>query len=232
MSSLRFYIFLVTCVALFITSCDSGTDPVSTALPRGNWYHVLESNAGNPSTRTHSRITLGNDTASIVDTFFTVTNDISAIDSIRYIELELNGVGDGYYRAFEIHTAPDLTPTDTTLHYWYFFVRNNLLYYYTGMRFEGGQSGIVGSWSNASYDNSLLGEQTNMTFTPDSVMIVREALDGTTVFSKNYSYETDKDTLRIAGSDVPYYGQRYEIVPGLALYITSHATRGYAPLEE
>lgn len=209
--------------SLLVSACDGGSGPASETMPQGEWLRTTTMAGGKEH---HSRILLQRDSAFIADTVFSVAGGSAVVDSIHSIELELAVAGDGYYRAVEEHVEGGSDITAQELHYWYFYTKNDSLYFYRGMRLRGKQITLPGSWNVSAADSAFLGESYTYTFTDDEVTIAHLSPSGTDTHT--YPYRSTRDSLIIEGSALPFAGSRFEIVPGLALYITSHREAGYA----
>lgn len=210
--------------AFLLSSCQEANGPIGEVLPQGEWTRTTVMRDG----REHrSMIFLRLDSAFIADTILSQVNGIAVTDSIHYTALELTTAGDGYLRAVEEHSAGQSDITSQELRYWYFYAKNDSLYFYRGMRLRGRNLSLSGSWNVSAADSAFLGASYSYSFTEDSVTIVHTAPAG--IESHTYPYRTANDSLIIAGAGLPFSGNRFEIVPGLALYITSHREAGYGP---
>jgi len=222
--------FLLASVALLALSlfgaCDGSTDPgESTSLPYGRYLYKELVQQGAVTRELRSAIELRSaDNARIYDTIYRVTNGELSIDSVFETELHLGSGGAGYQRAVEIHKVLG-APVDTTLHYWYFFRRGDSLFYYKGDRFTGGNIGLTGKWMSDPKDSAVVGWRTDIDFRASDVEIRRVPVDGGQSESV-FPYTESKNTIAIQG-DSPFAGDRYQIVPGWALFITTHAAKGY-----
>lgn len=210
-------------LSLLLASCDSGSDPIPDSTPQGEWRRTLNL----PDGREHrSTIFLRRDSAFIADTIVSFPNGVETIDSTHATELELTVAGDGYYRAVESHTDGGSDIVTRELRYWYFYSKNDSLYFYRGMRLRGKGLSLPGNWNLSAADSAFLGESYAFSFTDAQVTVTRLSPAGIETYT--YPYSTTRDSLTIVGDVVPHYGTRFEIVPGLALYITSHRETGYA----
>lgn len=207
-------------VATILSACDGGTDPVIPAPPEGTFTRVAQIGE-----RTlHSTFTLTADSGSIRDTLFASTG---AVDSTHATELELNPAGDGYLRAVETHDASGSDVTEHVLRYWYFYERNDSLFYFRGMRFRGNNPSIIGDWHISNADSAYIGVSYTYLFADDSVTIITDPGADTTL-----PYMINRDTLRIEGTGFESFGPRYELIPALAVYITTRANVGYRRVGE
>jgi hypothetical protein len=202
---------------------DTSTQFVSFAIPRGQW-RLEKLDSGSGIEQRHVRnFTLSDTLGVLTDTFAINNNGLWEVDSTAITRLVLQSIGDGYQRAIEIRNA-DTPDPDSLVRYWYFFKRNDSLYYYTGMRFLGNNSGLKGTWRTDERDSALLRETTWLNFYDDSLVVShRSSILGNT--DRSYTYHALNNALTIDGID-NFYGGRYEVVPGWSLYITSQAGEG------
>ena len=214
-------------VALLLSSCQEEAGPIGDVIPQGEWTRTLALQGGKEK---RSRIFLQRDSAFIADTIVSFAGGVPAVDSVHSIELELAVAGDGYFRGVEHHSVGGSDVISQELRYWYFYIKNDSLYFYRGMRLLGNRISLPGTWSMSSADSAFLGASYVYTFTNDQVTITRLAPGGTE--ANTYPYSAARDSLRISGSPLPFPGSRFEIVPGLALYITSHRETGYVQKRE
>lgn len=212
----------VALLALLLVGCGGSNDPVPEPVPIGEWYRSSTMPNGNVY---RSKILVARDSACINDTIFSFPNGVETVDSTHEVRMELTPSGDGYFRAVEEHTFNGSDIVQEDLRYWFFFVRNDSLYFYKGIRLRGRNTGVKGDWNLSAADSAFLGRSYSYSFDNNNVKITRLAPNGIT--SENYPYRASHDTLEITGNNVPPYGNRFEIVPGLALYITAHAESGY-----
>jgi hypothetical protein len=176
-----------------------------------------------------SYITLGSPKGdSIVDSTWVQNGSEWRLDTIRQLRFEFYPVGDGYDRAVEVHKVGGET-VDTTLHYWYFFTRGDTLFHYVGMRFLGNNSGLKGTWVTEAKDAAYLNGYCSLSFDGDSVTI-QQGSGSSGGVTGVYSYSTNRDTIHI-DTDTFAYGDRYELLPGIHLYITSRATSPYVAVK-
>lgn len=215
----------VVLLGLFISACGGSNDPIPEPVPVGEWFRAVSLKDGRVH---HSTVLVARDSACINDTVFSFPGGVPTIDSAYAIRMELTPSGDGYFRAVEEHTASGSDVVEEDLRYWFFFVRDDSLYFYQGMRLRGRNTGVKGDWNLSAADSAFLGASYSYSFDGDNVKITSLSPAGTN--SKTYPYQIAHDTLSITGDDLPPYGSRYEIVPGLALYLTAHEEAGYAPL--
>jgi hypothetical protein len=215
---------LLLLLAIMASGCgDTSTQFVSYAIPRGQW-RLEKLDTGSGIEQRHVRnFTLSDTLGVLTDTFAINNNGTWEVDSTAITRLVLQSIGDGYQRVIEIRNA-DAPDPDSLVRYWYFFKHNDSLYYYTGMRFLGNNSGLKGTWRTDDRDSVLLRETTWLNFYDDSLVISRRSgilgnADG------SYSYQAHNNALTINSLD-NFYGNRYEVVPGWSLYITSQAGEG------
>ncbi|MCE2504404.1 MAG: hypothetical protein J4G05_10155 [Chlorobi bacterium] len=203
-------------------ACEGSSGPISTPIPQGTFTRVISLGGGK---ELHSMIQLELDSTFITDTVYSFPGGVTTVDSTHSIQLELNPAGDGYFRAVEEHRTPGSNITENILRYWFFFERGDSLLFYRGMRFQGNNNRIEGSWRLSFADSSFIGMSYTYVFTEDSVTITR--ISGTGAVHTTSAYALKSDTLSITENNVSIFGDRLEIIPGLALYITSHADKGY-----
>ncbi len=215
-------LFVSALLAFGLIACDGNNAPISEPIPQGLFTRTAQADGGR---ELRSSILLERDSAFITDTVYTFPSGIRTVDSVHSVELELNPAGDGYYRAVEEHLASGSDVTENILRYWYFFQRGDSLFFYRGIRLRGNYTGIEGGWRLSSADSAYIGKSYTYVFTKDSVTITQSSNTG--VQSLTYSYGLNRDTLRINGGQIPRFGDRFELIPGLALYLTTHADTGY-----
>ncbi|MGE3801989.1 MAG: hypothetical protein AB7H80_13290 [Candidatus Kapaibacterium sp.] len=213
---------LLALAAFSLISCDGNSGPISEPIPQGLFVRIAPLDNGR---ELQSTLQLERDSAFITDTIYSFPAGVRTIDSIHSVQLELNPAGDGYYRTVEEHLASGSDIVSNVLRYWYFFQRNDSLFYYRGIRLRGNNTGIVGGWRLSTADSAYIGTSYNYVFTEDSVAITESSKIG--VLSTSYAYSLDGSQLSIHGLPSPPFGSRFEIIPGLALYLTTKADIGY-----
>ncbi len=221
MKSITTTILLLTTSTLWL-ACSSSSGPIEDPMPRGLYTRVEIISGG----EIHRSVRVQPDSAFFFDTVYTSVNGVLEVDSVYQLTLELNPSADGYLRAVEEERAGGGAVTGSNLRYWFFFQRNDSLYYYQGMRYRGEGLTLPGTWSMSAADSAYLGRSSSLTFTDDSVTV---RLFPTGELTKT-TYATEKSgvrTISFGPGNVPPYGPRYEIVPGLALYLTTVADGGY-----
>ena len=214
-------------LAFGLLSCDGNNGPIEELIPQGIFTRVASLDNGR---ELQSRIELELDSAFITDTIYSFPAGVRTVDSVHSMQLELNPAGDGYYRAVEEHLAGGSDITQNILRYWYFFTENDSLFFYRGIRLRGNNTGIVGSWRLSSADSAFIGRSYNYIFTADSVTITESSASGTQ--TDTYAYSIDNSTLSIHALPNPPFGSRFELIPNLALYLTTPADIGYKRAEE
>jgi hypothetical protein len=222
-SSFLSWCLLPVILAAVAGGCDSSPQFSQSGVLSGNWIYSRFDTAAGVAFRRASLLQLSDTVGMKYDTTFEQLGVGWGIDSTTMTRLEFQGVGDGYQRAREIRQTE--TTIDTTVRYWYFFKRGDSLFYYVGMRYLGGSSGLVGTWKNEDRDSADVGGMTTLDFAGDNMVAIR-VKSGTQVQNETRAYRTKGDTLTFDGLPTPY-GDRYEVVPGFALYITTRATGGY-----
>ena len=227
MNNKAFLIVNVVLLGLFVSACGGSNNPVPDPVPTGTWLRVVPLQDGRVH---HSTVLVARDSACINDTVFSFPGGVATVDSTYAVRMELTPSGDGYFRAVEEHTVSGSDVVEEDLRYWFFFVRDDSLHFYHGMRLRGRNTGVKGDWNLSAADSAFLGTSYSYSFDGDDVTIT--VLSPSGIVSHTYPYKISQDTLAITGDDVPPYGSRYEIVPGLALYLTAHEEAGYAPLQQ
>ena len=208
--------------SLFVVACSESSGPVDQITPEGIFHRVDQVAGG----EWHRGLRLEADSAFLFDTLYTDVGGTLTVDSIRVLELELNPSADGYLRAVEEERTEGVGVTDRSLRYWYFFQKGDTLRYYRGMRFRGEHASIVGEWSTSAADSAYLGRSYHYTFTDDSVTITVEP--DMSVVTTSYTIHDDGiRRIEFGPGDLPPFGPRFEIIPALALYLTSEASPGY-----
>lgn len=208
--------------ALFVAACSSGSGPSDQIVPEGIFHRVDVISGG----ELHRGLRLEADSAFLFDTVFSNVGGTLTVDSIRILELELNPSADGYFRAVEEEHTDGSAITDRSLRYWYFYQRGDTLRYYRGMRFRGEHVSIVGDWSTSAADSAYLDRSYHYTFTDDSVT-VRTEPEGSVVTTSYTIHDDGVRRLEFGPGELPPFGPRFEVVPALALYLTSEASPGY-----
>jgi hypothetical protein len=202
-------------------------DPVqstpSTYAPAGRWRYVESDPVRATSLKSYLTLDPGRGSGSIIDTI-----TIGGVDSVATTTLSYNGIGDGYQRMLMIHERPGALP-DTTLSYWYFFRRGDTLLYYSGMRYLGSSPRLRGAWANDPADLSFIEERCRFEFGVDSVRIIHEDTTGGET-AETLRYTAVGDTLTLPPNSC-IVGERYEVTPGISLYITSRPSRRYIPVK-
>jgi hypothetical protein len=221
---MRFYLPLLIILLATQFGCDQTTGPAVGSVPSGRWVHdTTLTVAGEQQRQTSVVILSSTDPAFIRDTSWTLRNSIWEVDSTVETVLKLDPVGDGYLRTVESRRVNGGMP-DSTLRYWYFFSRNDSLYFYRGMRFLGKGLGLVGNWAIDSMDTAATGLSYSLHFTSDSVEIQNSRANGPA--SGRYSYQSSGSLLTINNVSLGF-GSRYEVVPGTAFYSTTTVQSGY-----
>jgi hypothetical protein len=191
--------------------------------PSGRWRYVERSVSGGDSLRSYLFLDPTRGIGVISDT---ITR--GGVDSVVDIRLEYTTVGDGYQRMLLIRQDSGAV-ADTTLGYWYFFRSGDTLLYYSGMRYLGSSARLKGAWGTDPADIYLVNERCRLEFGEDSVRVHHEDLAGG-VTSETLRYTTNGDNLQVEGNSC-IAGDRFEVTPGVSLYITSRTTRRYRPLQ-
>jgi len=207
---------------LLLGACSGSSGPVEDILPEGIFHRVEMTAQG----EIHHGLRLEPDSAFLFDTTFVMNGSTLSVDSIRILQMELNPSADGYFRAVEEERGNGSDITGRSLRYWYFYQKGEELHYYRGMRFRGANVSIVGDWSTSAADSAYLERAYNYSFTDDSVRITTNP--GGMIVETSYEiHDAGIRTLSFTSGHVPPFGPRMEIVPGLALYLTSEASPGY-----
>ncbi len=223
---MRFKLYVPLLALLLVTQfgCDQTTAPPVGSVPSGRWVRdTTFTVAGEQQRQTSVVILSSTDPAFIRDTAWTLRNSIWEVDSTVERVLNLSPVGDGYLRTVEVRRVNG-GMADSTLRYWYFFTRNDSLYFYRGMRFLGKGLGLVADWAIDSLDTSLTGLAYSLHFTSDSVEVRNDRAVGP--MSGRYGYQAQGSLLTITNLSLGF-GSRYEVVPGTAFYSTTMIQAGY-----
>ena len=213
---------IILATATLWQACSSSSGPIEDPEPRGLYMRVESL----PDGEVHRTVRLQPDSAFFFDTVYANVNGQLEVDSVYHLTLELNPSADGYLRAVEVERAGGDSVTGTNLRYWFFFQQNDSLYFYHGMRYRGEGLTLPGTWSMSAADSAYLGRSSALTFTDDSVTVQLFPTGEMT----STTYATDNSgvrTISFGPGNVPPYGPRYEVVPGLALYLTSLREGGY-----
>lgn len=218
---------LLLAPALFFVACESATGPVSFDIPLGRYARVEETILGGVhQRRVRSILLTSQQTGWVYDSLWTDRGTGLTLDSTTETTLRFQLTGDGYQRTLEVRSSG--TEVDSAYRYWFFFKRNDSLYYYLGDRLLGHGGTLVGRWESDVRDSALNGGRYAMTFAADSVTITGN-YGGSGAINGVYGYHADGRTLTIGG--VPMgLPTRYEVVPALALYLTTSATGGFGPV--
>ena len=220
----RISLFFGSLFPILLISCSSGTGPVDPVLPVGLYQRVSQVTGGE-LTRT---IQLDVDSVYLSDTVWSINGATRKVDSTYRVAMEINPLADGYYRAAETHWANDVA-VQRKLSYRFFFRRGDSLFFYSGIRLRGDQVGIQGTWISSALDSAFNGYSFNATFSKTSLVVTKREQDIPTTFSG--SYKLSHDSITYTGGPFPKeFGARYEIIPGLALYLTTHDVEGYRRL--
>lgn len=207
-----------------LCSCDQAVDAVGTSIPIGVWRRETIVNQGGVDRKSVRRVSLRSQSdGRFFDTLYTMSGTTWVVDSVWETGLTFQGVGDGYQRAVEIIAG--MGSSDTSLSYWYFFQRNDSLYFYGGMRYLGSNPGIVGNWSSDPNDTAITRRYYTFKFGADSLDVTNSSGSGTP--SGRYGYQLSGSTLTVTGAVLDFVN-RYEVVPGGGLYLTTPLSPGYA----
>ncbi|MBS1912950.1 MAG: hypothetical protein JST22_13270 [Bacteroidetes bacterium] len=217
---------LLLLVAFAIPGCDSPTGQVGESIPLGRYWREDIGSSSGIQTRHARAFTLTSETlASIADTFATMRAGSWQVDSTWRTQLYFTLAAGSYRRATEIRSTA--AASDTNVHYWYFFKRNDSLSYYAGDFLAGSNAGLVGTWSIDPGDTVVGSRSYSVTFTADSMKLTgRHPL----MNPGTYPYRTEKNILYIDGLPAPL-GPRYDLIPGFALFVTSSGADTYVRLK-
>ncbi len=222
---LRYSFLSALLLALLSAGCGDSVQPGSAIFsPAGKWRYTATDPLLGTTTRSQLAFDALTGSGTIVDT---ITSTAGGDDSIVSYRFRYTTVNEGYQRMILIR-GDSTAPADTSLGYWYFYRRGDTLLYYTGMRFVGNGVGLEGVWESAGADVGLTGEHCRLEFSEQSVKILHTQTGGTGT-TRTLPYTALGDSLGTPG-DPCIAGDRYEINPGFALYITTRATRRYLPL--
>jgi hypothetical protein len=224
MRNLFLFPLLLFVLVLSLTGCDSGVEPDDTSIPVGLYLYSDQSPQGDVTLERHYSVILFSESEGLLtDTTYIIRDGQRTLDSIRETELSFANGGAGYRRAIEIEKIGGV-PVDTTVHYWRFVRRGDSLFCYVGDRFTGFNIGLEGSWWSEPDDSAAAGWRTDLDFTGDSLRVrhVPDVGPGT----GRFAYAEDHNILTLDKTS-PFRGDRYQIIPGWALYITTRGTQGY-----
>lgn len=213
--------------ALLLVACESASGPVSFDIPMGRYARVEETILGGVHERRVRSIFLtSQQTGWVYDSLWTDRGAGLVLDSTTEIALHFQLAGDGYQRTLEVRRTG--TEIDSAYRYWFFFKRNDSLYYYLGDRLLGHGGTLLGEWESDARDSALNGGRYAMSFTADSVTITGNHA-GSGAINGVYVYHAEGRTLTVIGIPINL-PTRYEVVPALALYLTTPATGGFGPV--
>ena len=221
---LRSPVLVALLFAAALAGCGDSVQSTSSSFsPSGRWRYVESGAGGGDSLRSYLFLDPGRGIGTISDT---ITRN--GVDSVVNIRLEYTIVGDGYQRMLMIR-EDSAAVADTTLSYWFFFRRGDTLLYYAGMRFLGSSAQLQGAWGTDPADVYFVDERCRLEFGDDSVRVHHEDLAGG-VTTETLGYSTSGDMLHVDTNSC-IVGDRFEITPGISLYITSRTTRRYLPVK-
>lgn len=223
-ASLRLPCLAAILLVLAIAGCGDTVEPGSSIYtPSGRWRYTETDTLLGTTLRSGLAFNPLTRNGTIVDTFSRAQGGADSIVSYRF---QYGTVGEGYQRIVMIREDSIASP-DTSLAYWYFYRRGDTLLYYSGMRFVGNSPLLQGVWENDPGDVATLGEHCRLEFSDDSVKIVH-AEQGSGSTTRTLVYQTSGNLLQVA-PDSCIAGDRFEINPGISLYITSRLSRRYLP---
>ncbi len=212
---------------LLFVGCGGSSAPIDDLVPSGLFERVKRVQGG----EIRSTLRLEPDSAFFFDTIYSDISGTLQIDSIHHLQMELNPSADGYFRAVEEERAGGGDVTGRSLRYWFFFQKRDSLFFYRGMRYRGDKISLPGTWSMSAADSAFLGSATSYTFTSDSVTVTTRPSGEVTRTSYTITVDGVK-TILFGPGNIPPYGPRYEIIPGLALYLTTRAETGYVKVAD
>lgn len=216
------YRVLLSAIAVVgFVSCSNPASPQPEPFPVGI-YERVEQVVGGEVVRT---LRLDADSAIIADTVYSIDGQTRTVDSVYIVEMEINPLADGYYRVAETHRANGAIVSQQ-LSYRFFFRRGDSLFFYSGIRLRGDQVSIRGTWTTSALDSAFNGFAYEARFTADSLVVTTRTSDNES--TARGTYDLRGDTIIYQGGPFPTaFGPRYEIIPGLALYLTSDDVEGY-----
>lgn len=153
------------------------------------------------------------------DSLFVDSAGSWATSRVVETRLVISSLSDGYHRVIESTMSDSITAIDSTPTYWYFITRADTTRFYRGMRFSGSNVGLVGSWRLERPDSLLLNGYLDLVVTPDTIRV--DNASTIPMPTGHYHYLLNGSTLLIEGVTFGYGGDRFEVVPGSSLYITS-----------
>lgn len=211
-------LFVGCMFVMVFAGCENSTGPVSYPIPYGSYWRE-EFVGGERHTRSIVLTTFQE--GDIFDTVFTEVGGSWRIDSTTHTRLTYQQLSDGYLRTIEKVVGAQ----DSMLRYWYFFRRSDSLFYYVGDRLPGSNVSLEGRWASDVRDTALTGRDYSLLFGADSVEI-RGRYSDAGIVSGMFAYSAQGSNLSVSGPPAGL-GPRYEVVPGMALYLTTRATGGF-----
>ncbi len=213
---------LMPIVAFALVSCQNESGPVNFEIPYGTFRRADTTTVGGTTVRqSHTVVLSVEDGGLMLDTISTLVGGAWRVDSVAQTMLHFEQLGDGYLRTLEIAQPAN----DTTLRYWYFFRRDSKLFFYVGDRLLGSNVGLYGEWRSDPRDTALQGRNYSLRFTNDSVQVAGRYSDAGAV-NGTFAYSTSGSLLSVPALP-SVLGPRFEVVPAIALYLTTPASGGY-----
>jgi hypothetical protein len=213
---------LIVVLGLFASGCDTATGPVHSAIPLGYYRHE---ETLDETRRARVFELRSQETGYIRDTVWTQGSGGWKVDTAWSTELRFQLVGDGYFRTIERRSSGGIL-ADSTVSYWYFFLRGDTLHYYNGVRLLGKSLGLTGKWESDPRDTLPTGSFLSFDFNADSVTMVERNVVTGDHESDTYAYDAEGDrlTIKVGNEELE---ARYEVVPGWSLYITNDTSAKY-----
>lgn len=211
-------------LSLLSLSCNSDpSTPFGSGLPAGKWR--LDTLSAERNERHVVVIDIvGSSGGRTLDTLFVDSSGTWKVSRIVERRLLFSSLSDGYFRAVE-STMADSTAIDSIPRYWYFVTRGDTARFYRGMRFVGGNVGLPGSWKLDRPDSLMMHGYLDLAISKDTIRV--DNASNIPVTSGHYFYTINGSSLLIQGLTFGFGGDRYEVVPGASLYITSNLSARY-----
>lgn len=225
---LPFRYAIVALVALLpLPGASCGSDPSApfgATVPTGKWR--LDTLGAGGEERHVMVIDIASSTnGRIHDTLFVDSSGSWAARRVVEQRLRISSLGDGYHRVVESTMSDSTTVIDSIPRYWYFITRADTTRFYRGMRFTGGNVGLVGAWRLDRPDSLLLNGYLDLVITGDTIRV--DNASSIPVPTGHYHYLLDGSALMIDNVTFGFGGDRYEVVPGASLYITGYLSERF-----
>ncbi len=218
-------LIVVSCaLGLLGGSCgDNPSAPFSTIVPTGRWR--LDTVSADGSLRYVSFIDLSSQSQGTArDSIFTDSAGTWSLVDVMERGISFASVGDGYHRGIEVASG-DSGVIDSMPRYWYFLARGDSLRFYRGMRFVGPNTGLIGAWRLDRPDSLMMKGYLDLAITVDTIRV--DNASTIEVATGHYHYSLVGNIMAIDGATFGFGGDRFDVVPGSSLYITSLLSSPY-----